>query len=143
MSVEIKGMDALQRELERRLGTNAMNSILDEALQSGAKAFMYYLKRELAAFSGVPGTTGATLNEVTFTEPYDLLGTRTITIHWKGPSNRYRIIHLNEFGTIKNPKPKGKGAIARALLNAENAYREAVKKAIERRLRNGGIGKNL
>lgn len=143
MSVEIRGITELQRELERRLSGERMRIILDEALESGAKAFKYYLDRELATFSGVPGTTGATLKEVTLSKPYDLFGVRTVTVYWKGPSERYRIIHLNEFGTIKNPKPKGKGAIARAVLNAEKAYREAVKKAIERRLRNGGIGKNL
>lgn len=137
MSVEIRGIGELQQELERRLSGQRMQQIVDEALESGAKAFKYYLQRELATFSGTPGTTGATLREVTLTKPYDRFGVRTITVHWKGPKNRYRIIHLNEFGTIKNPKPRGKGAIARALLNAEKTYLTAVRKAIERRLRYG------
>ncbi|SFP80980.1 hypothetical protein SAMN05421839_1771, partial [Halolactibacillus halophilus] len=50
---------------------------------------------------------------------------------WKGPNGRYRIIHLNEWGTINNPNPAGKGAIARALKNSEKAYRDAVRKALK------------
>lgn len=137
MSVEVRGVDALQRKLQERFGKANMQRIVDEALKEGAKVFLTELKKELATFSGIPGTTGATLKEVTLTEPYDKNGVRTISVHWKGPQNRYRIIHLNEYGTVNNPNPKGKGAIARALKNAERVYRETVKNAIERGLANG------
>lgn len=137
MGVEIKGIGTLQRKLEEKFGKANMQRISDDALKEAAQVFLTELKKELATFSGVPGTTGATLNEATLTEPYDRNGARTISVHWKGPKNRYRIIHLNEYGTVNNPNPKGKGAIARALKNAEKVYRETIIKAIERGLANG------
>lgn len=137
MSVEIKGIGALQRKLEEKFGKENMQRISDDALKEAAQVFLTELKKELATFSGVPGTTGATLKEATLTEPYDRNGVRTISVHWKGPQNRYRIIHLTEYGTVNNPNPKGKGAIARALKNAEKVYRETIIKAIERGLVNG------
>ncbi|MED3687293.1 hypothetical protein P4534_00340 [Peribacillus butanolivorans] len=63
-------------------------------------------------------------------EPMWVAGVRTVKVYWRGPKERYRIIHLNEFGTVQNPNPKGKGSIARAMRNAERAYREAIKQAI-------------
>lgn len=126
MSVKIRGMNKLLTEMESRLGKLAMLQITDEALKKGAKVFIDQLKLELESFKD----TGATIQELTVSEPYWDKGVRTIKVHWKGPKNRYAIIHLNEFGTIKNPNPRGKGAIARALKNSERAYGRAVRQAI-------------
>lgn len=131
MSVEIKGLDEALAEVERRLGAEKMQQISDAALKDAAAVFEKELLSQLSTFSGVAGTTGATKDEVKFSEPYDVNGVRTITVHWSGPKQRYRIIHLNEFGTINNPNPKGKGAIARALRNAETAYKKAIQKTVE------------
>lgn len=133
MSVEVRGVDALQRELERRFGGENMKRISDAALKEAANNFLESLKKELATFKD----TGATVEEATLTEPYDKDGVRTISVHWKGSKNRYRIIHLNEYGTIKNPNPKGKGAIARALANASAQYRQDVQDALRKGLANG------
>lgn len=123
MSVEIKGEKKLMAELERRLGKESARRISDEALKRGARVFVKELKAEFENFKD----TGASIDEITISEPFDANGIRTVRVHWKGPKNRYRIIHLNEFGTVKNPNPRGKGAIARALKNSEKAFREAIK----------------
>jgi len=122
MSVNITGIDQIQRELERRLGTQALQRISDKALTKASQLFVKELKSQFQSFKD----TGASIEEITLTEPYWKDGVRTITIHWKGPKNRYRIIHLNEFGTVNNPNPKGKGAIARVLQASESAYRQAI-----------------
>lgn len=132
MTVEISGMSQLLTELERRVGLEAVNRLSDEALVSASQVFKETLIRELSTFSGVPGTTGATVDELQFSEPRDVNGVRTITVYWKGPKQRYRIIHLNEKGTIKNPNPAGKGAIARAVIQSERAYKQAIRERIER-----------
>lgn len=133
MSVEIKGVDALQKELERRFGGENMKRISDAALKEAANNFLESLKKELATFKD----TGATVEEATLTDPFDKNGVRTISVHWRGPKNRYRIIHLNEYGTIKNPNPKGKGAIARTLKNAESQYRKDIEAVLQRGIANG------
>lgn len=133
MSVKITGEKQLLAELEKRFGKAKMQQISDKALKAGAEVFIAELKTQLSTFSraGKGMSEGYTHDEVTATEPETVGGVRTIKIHWMDGHGRYRIIHLNEFGTVKNPNPSGKGAIARAMRNAESAYREAIKKAVQ------------
>ena len=100
----------------------------DEALRAGAPVFTKELNTQLETFRD----TGGTVEDVTLTEPTDILGVRVLKVHWNGPHGRYRVVHLNEWGTVKNPNPRGKGAIARALKNSQKEYRSAIKRAIER-----------
>lgn len=127
MGVAISGMAELARELERRFGQERAQQIGDEALLAGARVFVQELEQQLETFRD----TGATVREVTIAQPATIGGIRVVRVHWKGPDGRYRIVHLNEWGTVKNPNPKGKGAIARALKNSKKEYRAAVKRALE------------
>jgi len=122
MSVKITGLNELLAELDKRLGKAKMKKLTDDALMAGAEVFVRELKRQFQTFKD----TGASIDEITISEPFDYAGNRTIRIHWEGPKNRYRIIHLNEWGTVNNPNPRGKGKIAIALRNSEKAYREVV-----------------
>ncbi|MGP9039815.1 hypothetical protein [Cytobacillus kochii] len=128
MSVNIRGNSQLLREIERRLGQQRTQQIADRALLAGARVFVEELKRQFSTFKD----EGYSIEEITISEPIWVAGKRTVKIHWRGPHGRYRIIHLNEWGTVNNPNPRGKGAIARAMRNAENAYREAIKREIRR-----------
>src|SRR5690625_4270047 len=125
--VNITGLPELLKELDRRLGKEAQQRISDEALKAGAEVFVKELKAQFELFRD----QGYSIEEITISEPMWVGSVRTVKVHWRGPHGRYRIIHLNEFGTIKNPNPRGKGAIVRAMRSAERAYREAIKKAIE------------
>lgn len=127
MSVKVKGLNKLLSELENNLGKQALQRISDKALVDAANEFVKVLKQEFERFKD----TGASINEITITGPLWYNDVRTIKVHWKGPNGRYRIIHLNEWGTVNNPNPAGKGAIARALKNSEKAYRDAVRKALK------------
>lgn len=53
-----------------------------------------------------------------------------VKVHWQGPMNRYAIIHLNEWGSVKNPNPRGKGAIARTMFSTEKPYKQIIKETI-------------
>lgn len=128
MSVQITGLDQLLEQLESRLGSEVTRRISDHALKEGAKIFVRELKLQFASFKD----TGASIDEITISGPMTVGSVRTIKIHWKGPKGRYHIIHLNEWGTVKNPNPQGKGAIARAMRNSEGAYRAAVEEAVRR-----------
>ena len=128
MSVRITGLNRLLDDLEQRFGSERMQVISDEALKAGAQEFVRELKLQFESFKD----TGASLREITISEPMTVSGVRTIKVHWRGPKDRYRIIHLNEWGTVKNPYPSGKGAIARALRNAENSYKRAIEDAVRR-----------
>lgn len=128
MSVEVRGEAKLIAELEKRLGKSAMNRISDDALKKGADVFVKELQRQFSSWK----KTGASHDEITVSDIIVVKGVRTIRIHWRGPDNRYRIIHLNEWGTVKNPNPSGKGAVARAMRNAQAEYRRVIKDAVRR-----------
>lgn len=122
MSMKITGMNKLLADIEKHLGKAKMKRVTDAALTAGAKVFVTELKRQFETFRD----TGASKDEITISKPYTKGGVRMISVHWRGPKNRYRIIHLNEWGTVKNPNPRGKGKIAAALRNAEKAYRSTL-----------------
>lgn len=135
MGVKVIGAQRLINELEKKFDKEQIKSIVDEALLAGSLIFGMELRRQLKTFSDGTGySEGYTLEELTISEPLDKLGNRTITVHWKGKHERYRIIHLNEWGTIKNPKPRGKGKIAKAMALSKQAYGKAVRDVLRRRL---------
>ncbi len=126
MSFNMYGQNELIAELERRYGKQMTQRISDKGLKRAAQAFVAELKRQFQTFR----KTGASIDEITISGPTYVAGKRVIKVHWRGPKGRYRIIHLNEWGTVKNPNPRGKGAIARALRNSEHAYRNAIRQAL-------------
>lgn len=128
MTVKLKGLKEIERALERKYGRQKMKKISDEALLAGGQVIVEAIKKSFESFKD----TGASIDEVTLSRPYSLNSVRTIKIHWKGPDGRYRIVHLNEFGTIKNPNPRGKGAIDRALRSGRDAYFKIVKRHLEK-----------
>ncbi|MBO1513259.1 hypothetical protein [Metabacillus bambusae] len=128
MSVKITGLNQLLGDLEKRFGKVKMQQVSDAALMAGAKVFVKELESQFETFRD----TGASIEEITISGLEWIGGKRTVRIHWRGPEERYRVIHLNEFGTIQNPNPKGKGAIARAMRNSEKAYIRAVEEAVRR-----------
>ncbi|MEK4565191.1 hypothetical protein MKX54_11005 [Alkalihalobacillus sp. FSL R5-0424] len=127
-TVKVTGMKKLLADLESRFGEKRMLEIKTRAVESGAKLFAQELKRQLTPFKD----QGYTVDEITVSKPFVVNGEVQIKIHWRGPNNRYRIIHLNEWGTIRNPSPPAKGAIRRAQESSVKVYRNAVKKAIIR-----------
>jgi len=135
MGLRVYGVQRLMNELELKFSKEQIKSIVDEALIAGALILGMELRRQIRTFSDGTGySKGYTLDEITISEPLDKLGNRTITVHWKGKHGRYRIIHLNEWGTIKNPNPRGKGKIAKAMALSQQAYGKAVRDVLRRRL---------
>lgn len=130
MSVKISGLSKLQSEIKNRLGPQKMEKIVDGSLLSGAKVFEKELKQNFESFRD----TGASVDEITISDPIIGEKGRSRKIHWKGPNGRYRIIHINEWGTIKNPNPKGKGKVAASLQSGKKEYRKVIKKEFEEHL---------
>ena len=105
-------------DIEKNLGKKALEKVNDRALLKGAEIFVAELERQFETFKD----KGYSKDEITIADPKWISGKRTVTIHWRGPHDRYRIIHLNEWGTVKNPNPPGKGKVAKAMRSAESAY---------------------
>ncbi len=126
--VKITGLNELFGRLDERFGKENMSRVSDAALLAGAKVFVEALKASIG--TGGKYAKGWTVEDITIEGPVYIAGEKVVKIHWNGPHGRYRIIHLNEYGTVRNPNPPRKGAIARAMRNAEHAYRNAIKQAI-------------
>lgn len=134
MSVEIKGQKELIDKLEKKFGKQNMQRISDSALKAGSEVFVKELESEIRTFSRVgasPYAKGYTYEEITTSEPMWDNGERVIKVYWSGPHNRQNIVHLNEWGTVRNPSPPGKGRIAAALKKSEKAYHDSIKRALE------------
>lgn len=131
MAVKIHGVNKLIQELDRKFGVERIEGITDEALTMGALVFGMELRRQLRTFKD----QGYTLDELTISPPgANEYGSRSIKVYWRGKHQRYRIIHFNEWGTIRNPRPRGKGKIAKALQLSRNAYAKAIRDTIRRNL---------
>lgn len=135
MSVKISGMDKLLKNLDSKYGPRTIQALTDKAIKAGTDVFVKELQSQVSTFSDGTGySEGYTLKEITVHGPHSVNGVRTMTVKWKGPKNRYNIIHLNEFGTVTNPSPRGKGAIARALEVSRKTYRKVLRDTIQRGL---------
>ncbi|UFA56486.1 HK97 gp10 family phage protein [Staphylococcus aureus] len=133
MSVKVTGDKALDSELEKRFGMKEMVKVQDRALIAGAKVIVEEVKKQLKPSK----KTGALINEVTFTDPEWIKGKRTITIHWRGPKERYGLVHLIENGHVQKGtgkfiKPKAMGGVNRAIRQGQNEYFETLKRELKK-----------
>ena len=131
MKAELRGLPELEKELNRRFGKAKMQRVSDDALYRGAQVYVKAIKREMSSRPNKGYAKGWSNEDITISEPMWIGGARTVKIHWNGPHGRHRIIHLNEFGTVNNPNPPRKGAIAVALRAAESEYKAVIKSALE------------
>lgn len=136
MAVKVHGVNRLLSELDNKFGKKRIDGITDDALTKGALVFGMELRRQLLTFSDGTGySQGYTVQEVSIGEPGPGDNkSRSLRIYWSGPKGRYRIIHLNEWGTIKNPRPRGKGKIAKAMKLSKKSYGQAIRDEIRRNL---------
>lgn len=133
MSAEISGTDEIIRALKSQFTSAKWSKIENEALIQGAEVVAKEVKKGLEAYKD----TGATVNELVISKPKKKGGYKHAVIGWNGPKERYRIIHLNEFGYNKKGvyvSPRGKGKISKAVSVSKSDYLKAVKKELSKHL---------
>src|SRR5699024_3710757 len=122
MAVKVYGVNRLIGELESKFNGKRIERLTSAALEKGARVVGMEVLRQLRTFKD----KGYPIDEMTISDPFSD-GNPTVRIYRSGPHNRYRIIHLNEWGTIRIPNPPGKGKIAKALKLSQKAYGQAVR----------------
>ncbi|GEP21109.1 hypothetical protein FC71_GL001050 [Latilactobacillus sakei subsp. carnosus DSM 15831] len=115
MSVEIKGMDEVLAKLDQQLGTRKVNAYSKEALTIMGRYLAVQIKNAVASYRN----TGATVQEIVVSTPRKKDGTLTVKIGWDGMGSRqrWRLVHLNEFGYTRSGRtyrPRGIGKIQKA-----------------------------
>lgn len=115
MSVEIKGMDEVLAKLDQQLGTRKVNAYSKEALTIMGRYLAVQIKNAVASYRD----TGATVQEIVVSTPRKKDGTLTLKLGWDGAGSkqRWRLVHLNEFGYTRSGhtyRPRGIGKIQKA-----------------------------
>ena len=132
--IRAEGLDELQKERDRRFNRKRITQIIDDALLEAGQIVLDAIKANIRYFRD----TGAEYAEAKISKPYWDKGVRSVRIYWEGPHHRYSVVHLNEKGFYaKNGKfvrPKGFGAIEKALRSAEVAFYKKVQEEVEKLL---------
>ncbi|UYO29246.1 hypothetical protein [Staphylococcus epidermidis] len=134
MTITMKGDKKIIAYLEKNYGKSATKRITDFALTKGGQKVVQIIKNNMKSFKD----TGESVEETTVSKPMTINGVRTVKIHWRGPKQRYRIIHLNEYGHFdrsgKWVNTAGKGVIENAMREGRETYFRTVKEEIRRRV---------
>lgn len=134
MTVTVKGDKEIIAYLEKKYGKSATKSITDFALTKGGQKVVQIIKNNMKSFKD----TGESVEETTVSKPMTINGVRTVKIHWRGPKQRYRIIHLNEYGHFdragKWVNTAGKGVIENAMREGRETYFRTVKEEMRKRV---------
>lgn len=134
MTVTVKGDKEIIAYLEKKYGKSATKRITDFALTKGGQKVAQIIKNNMKSFKD----TGESVEETTVSKPMTINGVRTVKIHWRGPKQRYRIIHLNEYGHFdragKWVNTAGKGVIENAMREGRETYFRTVKEEIRMRV---------
>ena len=134
MTVTVKGDKEIIAYLEKKYGRSATKRITDFALTKGGQKVVQIIKNNMKSFKD----TGESVEETTVSKPMAINGVRTVKIHWRGPKQRYRIIHLNEYGHFdragKWVNTAGKGVIENAMREGRETYFRTVKEEMRRRV---------
>lgn len=132
-NVDFKGVNETLRAMENRLGDKKVRSIARKAINSGAEKVEKRLQSDMLVFKD----TGYTIDEVVRKNATYRNYKAEAEIGWNGPHQRYRLIHLNEWGYTRNGrqiKPRGFGVITKSLKNSEPAYLSAVEMEVKKSL---------
>ncbi|MCY1584145.1 hypothetical protein NW133_11635 [Staphylococcus pettenkoferi] len=134
MTVTVKGDKEIIAYLEKKYGKSATKRITDFALTKGGQKVVQIIKNNMKSFKD----TGESVEETTVSKPMTINGVRTVKIHWRGPKQRYRIIHLNEYGHYdrsgKWVNTRGKGVIENAMREGRETYFRTVKEEMRKRV---------
>ena len=134
MTVTVKGDKEIIAYLEKKYGKSATKRITDFALTKGGQKVAQIIKNNMKSFKD----TGESVEETTVSKPMMINGVRTVKIHWRGPKQRYRIIHLNEYGHFdragKWVNTAGKGVIENAMREGRETYFRTVKEEMRKRV---------
>lgn len=135
MSVDVRGVDEVLAKLEEKFKPSKLAKIENEALRIAGRLMAVNLKNAVSSYRD----TGKTVIEVTAGKPRLRGGVRTINVGWSGSGSgqRYRLVHLNEFGYTRYGKrysPNGIGKIQKTFDSSKNSVKSLERHELEKLL---------
>lgn len=124
-SLDIKGLDEIVNKLNTKFSERRVNQFVNSALTVAGRYAATDIKNAVGSYRD----TGATVNEITAGKARLRGGVRNIRIGWSGDGSkqRWRLVHLNEFGYTRNGRtytPRGSGKIRAAYDNMQPKIKE-------------------
>lgn len=127
MRVKLRGERDLEKILAKRFGKSQMQRVVDQALIKGGEKVANIIRQNMQSFAD----TGKSARATNVSKPVTVNGLREVKIHWQDSTERWRIIHLNEYGHFdkagKWVNTAGKGVIENAMRQGRNVYFATVK----------------
>lgn len=131
MKIDYEAVD-ISKEVEKRLGKRKLQRITDYALEQAGEVVLDAIKANLKHFRD----TGSEYGEAKLSKPMWEGGHRSVRIYWEGEKHRYSVVHLNEKGFYarngKFVRPKGMGAIDKALRASRDKYFKVFNEELEK-----------
>lgn len=125
---------AIETLLKEKFNKTRMQKIYDKALVAAGEVVLQAVKDNIKYFRD----TGAEYGEVKLSKPMWEKGERSVRIYWEDEKHRYSVVHLNEKGFhARNGKfirPKGMGAIDKAIRSAKDRFYKVLAEEIEKAL---------
>ena len=135
MSVEIKGDKEIIEYIQKKYGTTARQRMEQAAIKKSGNVMV----DKMAEAFGPHLKTGRTNIDLNLYGPNNRIGFNRAKINWDGEFERYRVMHLNEFGHfLRNGEfytnPRRQGLIENTKRASRNEFRKAIKEELEKRV---------
>lgn len=132
-TAEIEGVKETINALEKKFGKTQVRKFTRKAVNLGTAKVKKNLEKDVEVFRD----TGATVDEIVQQNARIVNDNAEAALGWNGPKERYREIHLSEFGYTKNGRqirPRGFGVITKSIKRSEKDYFETVATEVKKQL---------
>lgn len=131
---KVEGLEEIFNNIEKKLGRQAVIDISNDFAKKAGKAGKEIVKNVESGYQD----TGATVKETTYKVRVAGIGGVTyVDIGWKGPKQRVKLIHLQEFGYtrktnggVRRIRPRGYGKLKGTLSPIGTTARLIARKAV-------------
>lgn len=133
ISFSFSGLEELEKAITEAYSGTKARAIRKEALNAGGDLVVETLKQNFEAFKD----KGYSQAEIMRTNARTSNDVESLRIGWNGPHNRWRIVHLNEFGYTRNGRqytPRGFGVIEKTVRESQRDYFDTIEKKMRDRL---------
>ncbi|MCW0953007.1 hypothetical protein OIT44_02835 [Weissella ceti] len=130
----VEGLESIFNNIEKKLGRQAVIDISNDFAKKAGRAGKEIVKNVESGYKD----TGATVKETTYKiNPGGIGGVTSVSIGWKGPKQRVKLIHLQEFGYtrktnggLRRVRPNGYGKLKGTLAPIGTTARLIARKAV-------------
>lgn len=130
MAVKITGVREIIKGLDDKLGVNKTNRVVNKALRKVGDETEKILREEILTYK----RTGATYEDIVKSGVKISGGIKRIEVGFGGPNQRWRLVHLNEFGYTrfgKRQNPRGMGKVQNVVDRTKPLYKEIMEKELK------------